>query len=310
MYWSQQTTVFGVVHYSQRLQTDQATKPTSSGGPLCDSPEHQASGFCITLPRPGGSGDGCSQYPLGHVGSPLPIPTNTTDIQSVSKTGMLIVSECPLGDSRNPSSAMVHGSETARGPINPSGSTPDTESSGQGDVPPTTFETTRLDIIKKAYRSRFPGCPQTVELLSRPLREVSLRDYERKWRRLCTFLKSRDVSPSAMTLKDALEFFTYLFSQKKLRPITVGHYRSALSKPLKLQFGIDLNDPAVNDLIKGMSIKRPKMPVTAPSWDINKVLIHLEAVPDYPALETLLQKAAFLLLLATGYRISELQACV
>ena len=107
-----------------------------------------------------------------------------------------------------------------------------------------------------------------------------------------------------------LDFFSYLFFDKKLRPSTIAHYRSALTVPLRLKFKIDLHDLAVSHLIRAMYIQRPNVPASAPAWSLNKVLQLLDSWPDKVPLEGLLQKTAFLLLLATGWRISELHACV
>ena len=59
-----------------------------------------------------------------------------------------------------------------------------------------------------------------------------------------------------------------------------------------------------------MCIRRPNEPSKAPSWNLNKVLGLLNSLTSPLPPTTLLQKMAFLLLFATGYRISELHACV
>ena len=123
-------------------------------------------------------------------------------------------------------------------------------------------------------------------------------------------LKDKNIPITEINLGDVLNFLTYLFHDKKLKPSTVAHYRSALTAPLRLQFNIDLHDPAVSVLIKGMFVQRPNDPRSAPSWSLNKVLALLDELTGYLPMEKLLQKTAFLLLLATGWRISELHACV
>ncbi len=59
-----------------------------------------------------------------------------------------------------------------------------------------------------------------------------------------------------------------------------------------------------------MQIERPNTPAKSPAWSLNKVLQHIDSWPIKVPLDCLLQKTAFLLLLATGWRISELHACV
>ena len=58
-----------------------------------------------------------------------------------------------------------------------------------------------------------------------------------------------------------------------------------------------------------MQIKRPNIPVSAPKWNLNKVLQFLDSVSGSIPKELSLQKTVFLSLLATGWRISELHAC-
>ena len=58
-----------------------------------------------------------------------------------------------------------------------------------------------------------------------------------------------------------------------------------------------------------MRIRRPSEPSPKPQWSLNKVLTLLENIVN--SNETIsLRKTAFLLLLATGWRISEAHACV
>ena len=91
---------------------------------------------------------------------------------------------------------------------------------------------------------------------------------------------------------------------------TIAHYRAALSVPLRKILHIDVLNPAVSDMIKAMSIARPSKPFVAPSWNLQKVLDYIEGLPANISYDDCLARAAFLLLLATGWRISELHACV
>ena len=106
-----------------------------------------------------------------------------------------------------------------------------------------------------------------------------------------------------------INFLSQLFYKKGLNPSTVSQYRSALSRPLKEYFNIDLTCNTVHSLLKGMKIKRPHEPAPKPQWNLGKVLALLESLS--PSSETdSLRKTAFLLLLSMGWRISELHACV
>ena len=63
-------------------------------------------------------------------------------------------------------------------------------------------------------------------------------------------------------------------------------------------------------MIHAMSLRRPARPLTAPSWNLQTVLDYMEGLPAHISFDDALTRAAFLVLLCTGWRISELQACV
>merc|ERR1712082_46754 len=94
----------------------------------------------------------------------------------------------------------------------------------------------------------------------------------------------------------------------RLKPSTISHYRSALSRPLSEYFKEDLNCPKIQFLLRGMKIRRPHEPSPKPQWSLNRVLTLLESIIN-PTETCSLKKTAFLLL-ATGWRISEVHACV
>ena len=58
-----------------------------------------------------------------------------------------------------------------------------------------------------------------------------------------------------------------------------------------------------------MKLQRPNEPSSRPAWSLNKVLMYLENL-DTTSIAQSLRKTAFLLLLATGWRITELHAYV
>ena len=118
------------------------------------------------------------------------------------------------------------------------------------------------------------------------------------------------VSLSRYSLRLAVKLLTLLFTEKGLIASTVAHYRTALSIPLRTVLNIDLLDPAVSAMLRAMSLRRPSRPLTAPSWNLQTVLDYLEGLPTHISFDDTLARAAFLVLLCTGWHISELQACV
>ena len=167
-----------------------------------------------------------------------------------------------------------------------------------------------MDFIQRHYESRFPLAPRAAELMSVPLRSSSRGDYERKWQHFLTYLHSEGVQLEQVSLQHVLNFLIMLFDKRKLLAHTIAHYRSALSVPLREALNIDILSPAVSSMMKAMSISRPSRPFTAPSWNLQNVLDYTEGMTGNLSYVDCLSKSAFLLLLATGWRISELHACV
>ena len=71
-------------------------------------------------------------------------------------------------------------------------------------------------------------------------------------------------------------------------------------------------DKNLGDLIKSFEQERPRVPPTAPAWDLDKVLLYLRSGVFEPLsdkdLHTITKKTLFLVSLATAKRVSELQA--
>ena len=118
------------------------------------------------------------------------------------------------------------------------------------------------------------------------------------------------VSLSQCTLRHAVKFLTLIFKEKGIIASTVAHYRTALSFPLRMALNIDLLNPAMSAMLRAMSLRRPSRPLAAPSWILQHVLDSLEGLPARISHDDSLARAAFLVLLYTSWRISELQACV
>ena len=306
----QRDPLFRAVNSASNLQEDPEVRSSSRGGSVCHSSEQQASNICSSMSRPKSHGNRCSFNPLGEMESFIPISSNTTNLKGSGKAHSYTVLQSYSSDSRVTNKTMVYGTPTAQSSFNPSGNSSDSDSGRQASNSPTSYQTSRLDTIKRTFDARFPDCPRVVDLLLNNNKPSTKGDYKRKWHFFCSYLKERNIPKEAISLKYTLKFFAYLFDEKGLKSTTVGHYRSALAVPLKLQYNIDLNDDAVTKLLRAMSLERPSSPNMAPAWCLNKVLTHIDLLPEELNLELSLQKSAFLLLLATGWRISELQACV
>ena len=299
-----------VVSHGTRFSKNSYTQSSSGSGLVCNKAKQKASSLCITMPGPTGRSSECIDDSLGQVETPLHVSTDTYTFEGFMSTDPILLRKRNAHYPGNAHETVVHDPPTTEDPIVSSRSQTPTNSSGQDSETTQDYQTSRVAVIRKAYQSKFKACQETLGLLATPLRQSSLNDYETKWKIFCSFLSERNISPKDLTLSHVLDFFSFLFYEKKLKPTTVAHYRSAITVPLQLGFHINLHDTAVSHLLRAMSIKRPNAPATAPKWCLDKMLKFLDSWPTQLPLDRLLQKTAFLLLLATGWRISELHACV
>ena len=110
-----------------------------------------------------------------------------------------------------------------------------------------------------------------------------------------------------------LSVLPFPFEERKLCPGTIEGYRSAIAGALRHSTGVDLGkDPRLTSLIRSFFRERPRSLRTLPPWDLSLVLYALSAPPFEPLGQILLKfltwKVAFLLLLASGSRRSEVHA--
>ena len=167
----------------------------------------------------------------------------------------------------------------------------------------------RVELVRQHYKNKYGNSPEVVKLLCHTIRESSTREYERMWKDFSRYL-DRERTWNNINLQTVLNYLCYLYHDRRLKPGTIAHYRSAITKPLRLVFGVELDHEDVTNALKAMWIGRPNEPFEPPNWDLNVVLRYIENYAGPFSNEFLLRKSAFLILLATGWRISELQACV
>ena len=106
----------------------------------------------------------------------------------------------------------------------------------------------------------------------------------------------------------------FLFQEKKLQPLTIQGYRTALQD----HYGVitpDIRSSSIlSRLLQSFHRDRPKALRTLPPWDLRVVLQALTTAPFEPLsivnLKFLTHKTAFLLALASGARRSELHSVV
>ena len=293
--------------FSENLE-DQPTPPS---GLVCNEPEQQAQDICLTLPGQAGNSPGLTNSSMGRVGPPLSIPPNSFDFQGFGKDPAIQLHLSNFNNARDANETLVYGSTTTEYSVQCL--TDNTSTSGGRSISQNepTFHASRLGVIRGRYEERFSQCDtETLDLMSKPIASSSLRDYQNKWESFIGFLHKQKIRPFELNISHVLRFLTFLFKVRKLKPRTISCYRAAIAEPLLHGFNINTNTKEVCDLIRGMKLRRPADPPSQPSWSLNKVLSFLVDMKEPISDIWILRKAAFLLSLATGYRVSELQACV
>ena len=303
---------FRVVSFNNGLPEDPLSKPSTPSGPLCHTSQQQAPNIHLSLSRQQSSSSRLSDGPLEQMETSLSVPPLVHDFEGFSEGDGVQLRECNLNYSRHSFQTVVHVTGTPEDTFF-SDSSPVTASSSRSVGHPTpSFQTSRVEAIKGSLAKKFPKCNGAIEVMAKTVRPASLSDYQQKYDTLMKYLKKNKISQDSLS-RDCVFNFLHdeLFIRRHLKPTTVEKYKTALTKPLLSRFGIDLRIEEAGDLIRGMKILRPNLPSQDPQWNLNKVLKFLDTVMPYPlSNENLLRKTAFLLLLASGMRVSELHACL
>ena len=141
----------------------------------------------------------------------------------------------------------------------------------------------------------------------------TLEVYQSKWNVFVSWCTDHNKDPIETTGPVLADFLIYLFQAKKLAASTIEGYRSAIAGALRHNTQEDLGkDKDLTALIQSFYRERPKPTKTHPPWDLSIVLWTLTEPPFEPidsiSLKMLTWKTAFLLLLASGARRSEVHA--
>ena len=280
----------------------------SSGRSLCDGSQQSVGCLCIPVSGSACLWGGCLQCSVGSLESPIPVSSNSLDFEGFSHAEIYEFSGRLISVQRAFNETLVHQSQEVLRQASLLRSTPAADPQGSFGASGGADSISRLDYLRNFYGTSFSV--RIAEMAAMPIRVSSARDYESKWKHFLEFLAIHNIPLGQCSLSDVLNFFVFLFDNRGLLANTVAHYRSALSVPLRLCLNIDLLDPTVSAVIRHMQIQRPSKPFSPPSWNLNKVLTYIEGLPARLQYQESLARAAFLLLLATGWRVSELHACV
>ena len=176
---------------------------------------------------------------------------------------------------------------------------------------PSRSKSSRLEVISGFVESR--GFSESVSnRIAVPQRQSTVKLYDYQWKCFCDWGEGRGVDPINPSVPNIAEFLLYLFEEKKLSVTTVKGYRSSISKMMQAK-GIDIShNPDLNALCRSFLLERPLAQREVPRWDLGLVLSRLQKAPYEPMntcmLADLTKKTAFLVMLATAKRTSEVWA--
>lgn len=181
-------------------------------------------------------------------------------------------------------------------------------SPGSTESEPTCFQTVRREALCKR---KFRG--EVVDRMLNARRPSTLKVYDSKWAFFIKWCKTQKLKPLELSTYELAEFLLHLFEIKKLAPITIKGYRSAIAHVYRLA---GKEDPGRNMdlslLVDNFTLERPQVRKLFPKWSLDIVLEFLKSdiFSDLESisLRRLLQKTIFLVSLATAARVSEIHA--
>lgn len=144
---------------------------------------------------------------------------------------------------------------------------------------------------------------QSLDLCLSSITDSTLKQYSVGLKLWWSFCNKRHHNPFIVTVPQAIEFLTCQFHNGASYG-TLNSHRSALGQIA----GPDLaSDYRLKRFFKGVFGKKPPKPRYENTWDPHMVLTHARSlITDTIPLDTLTQKLAILLALATGQRIQTL----
>ena len=293
---------------------------SSTSGCFCHSMDTQASTLLFPTPRSTGSGSGC-------------IITTMDNTYSVPLSTYPIVTSCIEETSAtSPASHPCSSMESDKHMV----PTPTKTNSGTGHrCTKTTYSAQSTRTATKQFGTSKSTSAQSTRCLaaisglkqqgfSQSALSVIIEDtvlstrtvYDAKWIVFTSWCKNQIpvILPHKINVPQLADFLCYLFNTKHLSLTTLQGYRSAISSVLKCYNREHITqDPIISRLIQGFRRILPRKPrFILPKWNLALVLKCLSQPPFHPlencSIQHLTWKTAFLVLLGTACRRSELHA--
>ena len=273
-----------MAHPNRNLEQSVLCLRNSPDRHVCHSGEQGHARLCFSLPGRQ-SMDGRRPVPiLGRFGTSLCVSSS---------------SHCPQNSLENPKISRHHGHHdcvtTSIPTVAPSSSTVEHTSSNpspgrqpvpvcaQSLTPPIsprskTIGSSRVEIIRDVLKSHhFPDT--VVDMAANPLRDSSSNVYNSHWKAFALWANNKGILPSDLSYVTLAEYLVYLFSQNK-KVNTIQVHKASISSVLKL-----LNPPTaiqeetLHNVIRRMTILRPRKQEVIPKWNLSVVLKGLMKPP-------------------------------
>lgn len=301
------SSTYRVVPGSDLLFGNHEVESSPRSRSLCNFTEPSSPNLRLPSRRPSGDSNQCLPSGVERLESPVPLSTNLPDfegftpndgIQRNSLLGRTRMASKPLVSEFSPNESQVLSSQITN-------SVPENQGECGLRFILSKPEPSRVDFLAEFYSKKYT--PPVVDLLLKKLRKSSNRQYQSVWKLFTSYVRTKN--PPCINESFILDFLTHQFSSKDRKPSTIKTYKSTLRDPLKLVFDIDVNASAFHDLSRAMDLSRPAERNRPLSWSLNKVLdlLSSEAYTNLEiSEEKLLAKTAFLIMFASGGRISEI----
>ena len=264
-----------MVTTSAGVQTDLSQVVHSSCRSICHSSEPQSSTVCISSPRPKFLGHRCSEHKL--VGSHCLCLPPKIQLPDHCNSPRLASDALVLG----PSAALNRDSTSSTSIKNSSQTVPQLCVSQQSTTsqPPC--------LVSRSGQLQEQGFSvEVAERIAAPQMSSTRTIYKSKWALFEKWCRENSVEFSTPSVKQASDFFMYLYQDLNRCPLTIDGYRTASVDTLG-PAGLHISQSSdLNRLLSSFHRDRPKSSRNLPKWNLSVVLNELTKAPFEPMKDT------------------------
>ena len=284
------------------------SSPRSSSRLVCDELQQQASDIHLSQSGSGGCGDRCDVPRLESLGSHLPISPNQSSSEGAEQAPHLPRDGCSGGPQMAQEQLVSPGFGTETAPCSSAGPSTYSGSTEEdclrfilADVQPSAN-----DFFAYALEKRKGIQPHNTRFLEEYKKASTDRQYQSNWKKWASYVRLH--RPSAITPDFCVGFFKHLHDSG-LAASTITSLKSSLRRAVNYGFNVDFCDDIFEKIPKACANLRPSAPVKPITWSLARVLDFASSIDNgQTTLPLLLKKTLFLITLASGARISEIEA--